>query len=119
MNVIIVYVCRNLTLLYYNISVKRYIRKGVPNEHRSYVWMMVSGAQTQMDVNPGYYHRVLLEGQSNTKLVDTVVTDLNRTFPDNVKFRTSASPCLQQTLHNVLVAYGQHNTSVGYCQVVY
>ncbi|XP_073419639.1 growth hormone-regulated TBC protein 1 isoform X1 [Dendrobates tinctorius] len=99
-----------------SLKVKRYIRKGVPNEHRSHVWMMVSGAQAQMDVNPGYYHRVLLEGQNNTKLVDTVVTDLNRTFPDNVKFRKSASPCLQQTLHNVLVAYGQHNSSVGYCQ---
>ncbi|KAM4045027.1 growth hormone-regulated TBC protein 1 [Anomaloglossus baeobatrachus] len=99
-----------------SIKVKRYIRKGIPNEHRSYVWMMVSGAQAQMDVNPGYYQRVLLEGQNNMKLVDTVVTDLNRTFPDNVKFRKNANPCLQQTLHNVLVAYGQHNKSVGYCQ---
>ncbi|XP_056411795.1 growth hormone-regulated TBC protein 1 isoform X2 [Hyla sarda] len=96
--------------------VKRYIRKGVPNEHRSSVWMIVSGAQAQMELNPGYYHSVLLEGQKNTKLVDTVITDLNRTFPDNVKFRKNASPCLQPTLYNVLVAYGQHNKSVGYCQ---
>lgn len=99
-----------------SLKVKRYIRKGIPNEHRSYVWMIVSGAQAQMESNPGYYHSVLLEGQGNTKLVDTVVTDLNRTFPDNVKFRKNASPCLQQTLYNVLVAYGQHNKSVGYCQ---
>ncbi|KAG8586627.1 hypothetical protein GDO81_005438 [Engystomops pustulosus] len=98
------------------IKVKRYIRKGIPDEHRPHVWMMVSGAQAQMETNPGYYHSVLLEGQKNTKLVDAVVTDLNRTFPDNVKFRKNASPCLQLTLHNVLVAYGQHNKTVGYCQ---
>ncbi|XP_066435773.1 growth hormone-regulated TBC protein 1 [Eleutherodactylus coqui] len=99
-----------------SMKVKRYIRKGIPNEHRCYVWMMVSGAQAQMEQNPGYYHSVLQEGQKNAKLVDAVVTDLNRTFPDNVKFHKNASPCLQQTLQNVLVAYGQHNKSVGYCQ---
>lgn len=43
--------------------------------------------------------------------------DMNRTFPDNVKFRKSADPCLQKTLYNVLLAYGHHNRGVGYCQV--
>lgn len=42
---------------------------------------------------------------------------MNRTFPDNVKFRRSADPCLQKTLYNVLLAYGHHNQGVGYCQV--
>ncbi|XP_028622196.1 growth hormone-regulated TBC protein 1 isoform X2 [Grammomys surdaster] len=44
------------------------------------------------------------------------VTDLNRTFPDNVMFRKTADPCLQKTLYNVLLAYGLHNQDVGYCQ---
>lgn len=43
--------------------------------------------------------------------------DLNRTFPDNVRFRKTAEPCLQKTLYNVLLAYGLHNQGVGYCQV--
>lgn len=43
--------------------------------------------------------------------------DMNRTFPDNIKFRKSADPCLQKTLYNVLLAYGHHNQGVGYCQV--
>ncbi|XP_054303045.1 growth hormone-regulated TBC protein 1 isoform X2 [Pongo pygmaeus] len=43
-------------------------------------------------------------------------TDLNRTFPDNVKFRKTTDPCLQKTLYNVLLAYGHHNQGVGYCQ---
>lgn len=55
------------------VSVKRYIRKGVPLEHRARVWMGVSGAQAQMDQNPGYYHR-LLQGQQNEGLEEAIRT---------------------------------------------
>ncbi|XP_066090899.1 growth hormone-regulated TBC protein 1 isoform X2 [Saccopteryx bilineata] len=55
----------------------------------------------------------LLKGSSS---VQKSMTDMNRTFPDNVKFRKSADPCLQKTLYNVLLAYGHHNQDVGYCQ---
>uniref|UniRef100_A0A8B9R3Q1 Growth hormone regulated TBC protein 1 n=1 Tax=Anas platyrhynchos TaxID=8839 RepID=A0A8B9R3Q1_ANAPL len=96
-------------------QVKRYIRKGIPNEHRALIWMIVSGAQANMEQNPGYYHR-LLEGEKNDKLVEAIKTDMNRTFPDNIKFRQTADPCLQDTLYNVLIAYGHHNKAVGYCQ---
>ncbi|KAB0403183.1 hypothetical protein E2I00_015003, partial [Balaenoptera physalus] len=41
---------------------------------------------------------------------------MNRTFPDNVRFRKGSEPCLQRTLYNVLLAYGHHNRGVGYCQ---
>ncbi|EPY86941.1 growth hormone-regulated TBC protein 1 [Camelus ferus] len=95
--------------------VKRYIRKGIPLEHRARVWMGVSGAQAQMDRNPGYYQR-LLEGERDDRLEEAIRTDMNRTFPDNVKFRKGADPCLQRTLYNVLLAYGHHNRDVGYCQ---
>ncbi|XP_069060772.1 growth hormone-regulated TBC protein 1 isoform X1 [Pleurodeles waltl] len=98
-----------------SMRVKRYIRKGIPNEHRSLIWMIVSGAQEQLDLNPGYYQK-LLEGEKNNRIVDSILTDMNRTFPDNVRFRKNAEPCLQQPLYNVLVAYGHHNQRVGYCQ---
>lgn len=52
---------------------KRYIRKGVPLEHRARVWMGVSGAQAQMDRNPGYYHR-LLQGERNDSLEEAIRT---------------------------------------------
>ncbi|XP_069864215.1 growth hormone-regulated TBC protein 1-like isoform X1 [Dipodomys merriami] len=96
-------------------TVKRYVRKGIPLEHRARVWMAVSGAQAQMDQHPGYYHQ-LLQGERNSSLEEAIRTDLNRTFPDNVKFRKTAEPCLQSALHNVLLAYGLHNQGVGYCQ---
>ncbi|KAM9604756.1 growth hormone-regulated TBC protein 1 isoform 4-T4 [Trichechus inunguis] len=98
-----------------SMKVKRYIRKGVPLEHRARVWMGVSGAQAQMEQNPGYYHRLLKE-ERNDSLEEAIRTDMNRTFPENVKFRKTADPCLQKTLHNVLLAYGRHNQGVGYCQ---
>ncbi|XP_055985231.1 growth hormone-regulated TBC protein 1 [Sorex fumeus] len=98
-----------------SLTVKRYIRKGIPLELRARVWMGVSGAQDQMDRNPGYYHQ-LLQGARNDSLEEAIRTDMNRTFPDNIRFRSSAEPCLQKTLFNVLLAYGHHDQRVGYCQ---
>ncbi|XP_046887420.1 growth hormone-regulated TBC protein 1-A [Hypomesus transpacificus] len=98
-----------------NLKMKRYVRKGVPNEHRGHVWMGACGAQERLDKNPGYYHS-LLDGQHDPKLLETIRTDLNRTFPDNVQFRKSSEPCLQKALYDVLLAYGHHNPAIGYCQ---
>ncbi|CAB1327446.1 unnamed protein product, partial [Coregonus sp. 'balchen'] len=91
---------------------------GVPNEHRGLTWMAASGAQEHLEKNPGYYHSLLdtTKQQHDPKLVDSIRTDLNRTFPDNVQFRKTSNPCLQKTLYNVLLAYGHHNPAVGYCQ---
>ncbi|KAL0963513.1 hypothetical protein UPYG_G00307420 [Umbra pygmaea] len=100
-----------------NLKVKRYVRKGVPNEHRAQIWMAASGAQAQMEKNPGYYQSLLgMDQQRDPKLEETVRTDMHRTFPDNVHFRNSSETCLQNVLYNVLLAYGCHNPSVGYCQ---
>lgn len=53
--------------------VKRYVRKGVPNEHRAAIWMAASGAQDQLDKNPGYYQS-LLGADHDSKLMDTICT---------------------------------------------
>ncbi|XP_054627599.1 growth hormone-regulated TBC protein 1-A isoform X3 [Dunckerocampus dactyliophorus] len=98
-----------------NVKLKRYIRKGVPNEHRALIWMATSGAQDQLEKNAGYYQSLLV-AQHDPKLVESISTDLNRTFPDNVQFQKTSNPCLQKALCNVLRAYGHHNPTVGYCQ---
>ncbi|KAL4636277.1 growth hormone-regulated TBC protein 1 [Arapaima gigas] len=98
-----------------NLKVKRYVRKGIPNEHRALIWMVASGAQDQLEKNQGYYS-ALLAGEHDAKLMEVIHTDLHRTFPDNVQFRKSSDPCLQKALFNVLLAYGHHNKAVGYCQ---
>lgn len=98
-----------------NIKLKRYVRKGIPNEHRTLIWMFASGAQDQLERNPGHYQS-LLSAQQDPKLIETITTDLNRTFPDNVNFRKTSDQCLLKSLYNVLRAYGHHNPAVGYCQ---
>ncbi|CAN0383212.1 unnamed protein product [Lampetra fluviatilis] len=96
-------------------TVKRYVRKGVPNAHRGDVWMATSGAQANMEANVGYYAR-LLAHEKDPVLVDTIATDLNRTFPENVYFQDGAQPSLKESLGRVLASYGHHNDTVGYCQ---
>nr|XP_061827902.1 growth hormone-regulated TBC protein 1-A-like [Nerophis lumbriciformis] len=96
-------------------TVKRFVRKGVPSELRAKVWMSTSGAQEQLDSKPGYY-RSLLDMQHDPRLTETIHLDVHRTFPDNVFFQSQAEPGLLKALHNVLLAYGHHNTDVGYCQ---
>ncbi|CAL9690048.1 unnamed protein product [Knipowitschia caucasica] len=98
-----------------NVTVKRYVRKGVPNEHRGTIWMAASGAREKQESNEGYYQS-LLAAEHDSKLKETIHTDMHRTFPDNILFKTQAESCLQKALFNVLVAYGHHNKDVGYCQ---
>uniref|UniRef100_A0A3B3DPN8 Growth hormone regulated TBC protein 1a n=1 Tax=Oryzias melastigma TaxID=30732 RepID=A0A3B3DPN8_ORYME len=57
-----------------NVKLKRYVRKGIPNEHRALIWMAASGAQDQLEKNPGYYQS-MLEAQHDPKLVETIKTD--------------------------------------------
>lgn len=54
-------------------TVKRYVRKGIPNEYRALIWMAASGSQEQMEKNPGYYHS-LLHAQHDPTLVETIRT---------------------------------------------
>lgn len=53
------------------LQVKRYVRKGVPNEHRARIWMAASGAQERLESNPGYY-RSLLATEHDAKLKETI-----------------------------------------------
>ncbi|XP_029936426.1 growth hormone-regulated TBC protein 1-A-like [Myripristis murdjan] len=98
-----------------NVTVKRYVRKGVPHEHRARIWMEISGAQEQLERHPGYYQS-LLAVERDTRLEETINADMHRTFPDNIFFKNNAESCLQGSLYNVLLAYGHHNKEVGYCQ---
>ncbi|KAM6985099.1 growth hormone-regulated TBC protein 1-A-like [Aplochiton taeniatus] len=98
-----------------NLKVKRFVRKGVPNQHRVRIWMVASGAQEQLDKNPGYFHS-LIGMDHDTKLSETIHTDIHRTFPNNVLFRNTSELSLQKVLYDVLLAYGHHNKAVGYCQ---
>lgn len=50
---------------------KRFVRKGVPNEHRAKIWMAASGAQERLEKNRGYYQS-LLAVEHDPKLRETI-----------------------------------------------
>ncbi|KAG8277167.1 hypothetical protein J6590_049124 [Homalodisca vitripennis] len=96
-------------------TLKRYIRKGIPNEHRSEIWQLVSGVEVlKREQGRDLYHKIL-DGPRNQEIVDTILTDLPRTFPDNIFFENMHEERPSQ-LYRILVAFAHHNKAVGYCQ---
>ncbi|XP_075235859.1 growth hormone-regulated TBC protein 1-like isoform X2 [Lycorma delicatula] len=93
---------------------KRYIRKGIPCEHRGKVWLAVSGAEALKSDYEANLFQSLLDGPVNQDIVEIIRTDLPRTFPDNIYFNTTDEH--QQKLFRVLLAYAHHNPRIGYCQ---
>ena len=75
----------------------------------------MSGAEALREEWGSDFYQRLLNGPMDQDIIDTVKTDLPRTFPDNIFF--NAAETHQQQLFNVLVAYAHDNKQVGYCQV--
>ncbi|XP_043275362.1 growth hormone-regulated TBC protein 1-A-like isoform X2 [Venturia canescens] len=96
-----------------SLTIKRYVRKGIPGEHRGMVWLAVSGGEELKNASPHLYQR-LLEGPHNCQVVDIIKTDLPRTFPDNIFFNNTENH--QHQLYNILLAFAHQNETVGYCQ---
>lgn len=71
-------------------KIKRYVRKGIPPEFRGNAWFWYAGGPGRLAKNPGLYGD-LLERVENGGLGETdrehIERDLQRTFPDNVKFK--------------------------------
>ncbi|XP_071476257.1 growth hormone-regulated TBC protein 1-A-like [Diadema antillarum] len=96
-------------------KVKRYVRKGVPSEHRGLVWMNVSGAAKMKKKNIGLYQR-LLEEPKDPEITEVINIDLHRTFPDNIYFSNDAQFSKRKSLANVLSVFAHYRPEVGYCQ---
>ncbi|VVC88647.1 unnamed protein product [Leptidea sinapis] len=90
-------------------TVKRYVRKGIPSEHRPSVWMAISEADKMKKQCPDLYLKIL-DQPFEKELVDLIKTDLPRTFPDNIYFTKEANH--QAHLFNILIAYA-HSNRVG------
>lgn len=104
---------KNAQKLKKNNKLKRYIRKGIPSEHRKMVWMFASGAQNLIVEYPDLY-TTLRQQSPKQSVIDTIKTDIPRTFPDNIFFNSCNELPVQ--LYNVLVVYAHYNPEVGYCQ---
>ncbi|KAK8247917.1 rab-GTPase-TBC domain-containing protein [Phyllosticta capitalensis] len=121
-------------------KMKRYIRKGIPPEWRGQAWFWYGGGPARLEQNPGLYWD-LVEQVNDGKLSEQdrehIERDLNRTFPDNVRFRPESRASMNaahlldtrateltpecetpilRALRRVLQAFAVHNPGIGYCQ---
>lgn len=122
-------------------KVKRYVRKGIPPEWRGQAWFWYAGGPGKLARDPGRY-RTLLRQVDQGKLSDNdrehIERDLNRTFPDNIRFKPDPTYARDShtdstraatnddgqenetdmvcALRRLLQAFAVHNPNIGYCQ---
>ncbi|KAI7226664.1 RabGAP/TBC [Hortaea werneckii] len=72
-------------------KIKRYVRKGIPPEFRGAAWFWYAGGPGRLAKEPGLYFNLLQQIKNGGKLSDNdrehIERDLNRTFPDNIRFK--------------------------------
>ncbi|KDO35009.1 hypothetical protein SPRG_01072 [Saprolegnia parasitica CBS 223.65] len=77
------------------------------------LWLILSGANVEMQENPGHYSRLLATDPINAEAVRQIDADVDRTVaPEDPEWSLD----LVDALRNVLVAYAAHNPTLGYCQ---
>lgn len=87
------------------------MRKGVPQHFRGIVWLLLTNAQD----NPvrDRYSELLRQDSPCEKIIKR---DIARTFPEHEFFRDE-NGLGQKGLFNVMKAYSNYDSVVGYCQV--
>ncbi|KAF7249928.1 hypothetical protein EG68_09416 [Paragonimus skrjabini miyazakii] len=95
------------------------------NERRYYIclyffvvqiWLEISGAMQRLQAYPGLY-RSLLSQQPPEKLLNVILVDVPRTYPENVHFRNADdSNSKLHSLERVLKAFAVRFPHIGYCQ---
>lgn len=121
-------------------KIKRYVRKGIPPDWRGAAWFWYAGGPGRLAKDPGLYWD-LVEKVNHGQLSDNdrehIERDLNRTFPDNIRFKPDPTTTLDaqsgagggkarksadvetpvlRALRRVLQAFAVHNPAIGYCQ---
>ena len=123
-------------------KIKRYVRKGIPLELRGAAWYWYAGGPGWKANHEGLYWE-LIEQIEQDELSDNdrehIERDLNRTFPDNVRFKPDPTTTLDaqagagggkkkrkstldaetpivRALRRVLQAFAVYNPAIGYCQ---
>lgn len=115
-------------------KVKRFVRKGIPPDWRGNAWFFYAGGPSIVAKHHGVYDSLVKnanEGGVSETDEEIIERDLNRTFPDNIKFKPDPRPDLArdstltipepetpilQSLRRVLRAFSIYNPRIGYCQ---
>lgn len=124
-------------------KIKRYVRKGIPPEWRGAAWFFYAGGPQRVAENPTLYFELSNRadrGDMSEGDREHIERDLNRTFPDNIKFKPDPVPPapgmmqgsmlnpdarpaseppetdMIRSLRRVLRSFAIHNPKIGYCQ---
>lgn len=121
-------------------KLKRYVRKGIPPAWRGAAWFWYAGGPGLQQKNQGLYQLIHQKiktippdgpGGLSTTDREHIERDLDRTFPDNIRFKpdpsqiVSTDPGSEHTvpetsivraLRRLLQAFAVHNPAIGYCQ---
>lgn len=115
-------------------KMKRFVRKGIPPDWRGEAWFYYAGGPSMIAKHHGVYDELVKQaslGEVSETDNEIIERDLNRTFPDNVKFKPDPPPDsardshqaasepetpLLQSLRRVLHAFSIYNPRIGYCQ---
>ena len=86
-----------------------FIIKGIPDIYRIRLWILASGAQNEIKLNPSYYSYLSKLSKKVPSLYsDIIEKDINRTNTKDLEIKNK--------LRNILICYSIRNSSIGYCQ---
>ena len=91
------------------------IYKGIPDKIRHRAWPKLLEVEAQVKAQSGVYEKMKNFARKYSLELRQIDLDINRTFRDNMAYRTRYCP-RQIQLYNVLAAYSVYNTEIGYCQ---
>ncbi|TGO53130.1 hypothetical protein BCON_0129g00120 [Botryotinia convoluta] len=116
-------------------KVKRFVRKGIPPDWRGEAWFWYAGGPAMVAKHYGVYDSLVKQaaaGAVNETDDEIIERDLNRTFPDNIRFKPDPPPVSEKrtsqpsikepetpmlkSLRRVLQAFSIYNPKIGYCQ---
>lgn len=93
-------------------TIKKQVRKGIPDEYRGIVWQQLSGGRELFLQNPSLYKQLY---SSECDLAEQIEKDLHRTFPNHSYFAEKEGEG-QKALYRILRAYSVKDPEVGYVQ---
>lgn len=93
---------------------KRFVRKGIPPEWRGAAWFYYAGGPKILANNQGVYEKMLkrVEGGDLKEVCrEDIERDLYRTFPDNLRFRRTATPTPGDVSQSPTPAHSRNNST--------